>query len=385
MAFPRPLAIVRGREEIGESLRSRAESDPAPHVRDAQSLLSMIAAANGTGISKANALQVPSLVRALNIYARTIAAFPLREKIGRDEVVARPFLTQPNATIPYAPYMMRTVNDLCLYDRAYWRVTSRTWDNFPASVVRIPVDQATDPLYPWDQPSPMDMQFLWNGVPVPDRDLIRFEGDGNGGWLTLGATVLNTALALEAATLRYAEYPLPSIILKNTGADLPASVVDELLDAWEAARTNRSTAYLNSTIDTITQGWSANDLQLVDAREAAGRAVARLCNLDPVWVGAGVPGSSLTYANRTDLYRQLLDVSLTPVMDIIAGRLSMNDVTPRGHRVSFDTTVFLRANPTETATLVGSMLPLRVISIDEARDLLDLPDLMDIDQNPEVI
>ena len=384
MAFPRPLTIVRGREEIGESLRSRAEA-PAPHVRDAQSLLALIQASQGQVIAKADALQVPAFVRALNIYSHTIAAFPLREKVGRDEVVARAFLAQPNQTIPYSPYMMRTVNDLCLYDRAYWRVVARTWDGFPSSVVRMPVDQVTDPLYPWDQPTPMDMQVLWNGVPVPDRDLIRFEGDGNGGWLTLGATVLNTALALEAATLRYAEYPLPTIILKNTGADLPADVVDDLLDAWEAARTNRATAYLNSTIDTISQGWSANDLQLVDAREAAGRAVARLCNLDPVWVGAGVPGSSLTYANRTDLYRQLLDVSLTPIMDLIAGRLSMNDVTPRGHQVTFDTTVFLRSNPTDTAALVRDMLPLGIITREEARDLLDLPDLMDIDQNPEVI
>ena len=168
-------------------------------------------------------------------------------------------------------------------------------------------------------------------------------------------------------------------------ADLPASVVDDLLDAWETARTNRSTAYLNSTIDTISQGWSANDLQLVDAREAAARAVARLCNLDPTWVGASVPGSSLVYSNRTDLYRQLLDISLTPVMDLIAGRLSMNDVTPRGHTVSFDTTVFLKGNATDAAQVIATLLPLNVIDRTEARELLDLPDLMDIDQNQGAI
>jgi hypothetical protein len=194
------------------------------------------------------------------------------------------------------------------------------------------------------------------------------------------ASACNTAAALEAASLRYAEYPVPNVILKNSGADLPGSVVDDLLDAWEAARTNRSTAYLNSTISTETiGGFSPNDMQLVAARDASALAIARQANLDAAWVNATQSGSSLTYTNRTDLYRQLLDLSLTPVMLQISQRLSMNDVTPRGHEVEFDTSVFLRGNPAEIATLISTLRPLEVISIDEARELLDLPDLMEAD------
>jgi len=103
--------------------------------------------------------------------------------------------------------------------------------------------------------------------------------------------------------------------------------------------------------------------------------VARFANLDPTWCGAGIPGSSLTYSNRVDLYRQLLDVSLTPVMLNVSERLSMNDITPRGHRVTFDTSVFLRGNPAELAGIVATLLPLNVMDRDEARDLLDLPTL----------
>jgi hypothetical protein len=57
----------------------------------------------------------------------------------------------------------------------------------------------------------------------------------------------------------------------------------------------------------------------------------------------------------------------------------MNDVTPRGHAVEFDTSVFLRGNPSEIASLIATLRPLDVISIDEARELLDLPDLMESD------
>jgi phage portal protein BeeE len=205
--------------------------------------------------------------------------------------------------------------------------------------------------------------------------VIKFYGDGTGGWLRVGSTAINTAAALEAATLRYSETPMPTVVLKNTGADLPASQVDDILEAWEAARANRSTAYLNSVIDADQMGWNARDLQLVEARQASAAAVARFANLDPIWCGAGIPGSSLTYSNRVDLYRQLLDVSLTPVMLNVSERLSMNDITPRGHRVTFDTSVFLRGNPAELAGIVATLLPLNVMDRQEARDLLDLPTL----------
>jgi HK97 family phage portal protein len=165
--------------------------------------------------------------------------------------------------------------------------------------------------------------------------------------------------------------------LKNSGADLPVSVVDDLLDAWEEARQNRSTAYLNSTISADTFGWNARDLQLVEGRNASATMIARLCNLDPVWVGAGVSGSSLTYSNRTDLYRQLLDLSLTPIMKMIQDRLSMNDVTPRGHEVDFDTSSFLKSNPLEMAQIVNTLQPLGVIDRAEARRMIDLPDIID--------
>ena len=214
--------------------------------------------------------------------------------------------------------------------------------------------------------------FYYIGTAVPARDVIKFYGDGLGGWLTTGAAAINTAAALEAATLNYSEYPMPTVVLKNTGADLPATTVDALLAAWEEARSNRATAYLNSAIEAKGMGWSARDLALVEARNESAIGIARIANLDPVWVGASVTGSSLTYSNRVDLYRQLLDISLRPVMDMITHRLSMPDVTPRGHAVRFDTSGFLRGNASDLADLVQKLVPLGVLTADEARTVIDL-------------
>ena len=119
-------------------------------------------------------------------------------------------------------------------------------------------------------------------------------------------------------------------------------------------------------------GWSARDLALVEARNESAVQIARLANLDPVWLGAGVSGSSVVYANRVDLYRQLLDTSLRPIMDLFTHRLSMPDITPRGHAVRFDTSGFLRGNPTELGALVATLVPLNILTADEARMVMDL-------------
>jgi len=379
------LKLIRSQQDGARAIAvPSTELGEVPYVREGPGtpLLASMMRGASYSVALATAYQVPAFVKALKTYTHTISTFPLRETVGMDEVVPRPFLGQPNRNTTYWALMTRTVSDLLLHDRCYWVVTSRTWDGFPRDVLGMPLDQVTDngiASTTYNGLPPRSNDIYWNGVRVPGADVIRFDGDGIGGWLTVGASVINTAAALEAATLNYAAYPLPSIILKNTGADIPAEVVDELLTAWEDARSNRSTAYLNSTIETKEVGWNASEMQLTEAKNYAGIQVARLANLDPVWVGAGVESASLTYANRVDLYRQLLDLALRPVMAAIEQRLSGDDVTPRGHEVEFDTTKFLRQNPTEVGALITSLFALvdemgnRVLTVDEARALLDLP------------
>jgi len=378
VAFPRSLKVVRDQAEIA-SAAAQALEGPVPHARESGALLAAIASGYGGIVSMNTAMQVPAFAKALKTYTATISAFPLREYITDGPVRPRTLLERPSRSMPYSSVMQRTITDLLCYDVAYWRIVKRSWDGFPDEIVPMRVQDVTDlnggnvgvdvNAYPPSDP------FYHLGNRVPVGDVIKFYGDGMGGWLRTGATAINTAAALEAATLRYSETPMPSVVLKNTGADLPASMVDDILEAWETARANRSTAYLNSVIEADQMGWNARDLQLVEARQASAAAISRFANLDPMWCGAGIPGSSITYANRVDLFRSLLEMSLSPVMLQVSERLSMDDITPRGHRVTFDTSVFLRGNPAELAAIVNILLPLGVIDVAESRDLLDIPTL----------
>jgi hypothetical protein len=366
VGIPRPLRLIRDTASVAADVTTAvaAEADPT-HVRELRTVLDVIAADQALSlVTMKTALQVPAFTKALKTYTHTIATFPLREHAGGEEVPPRSLLVQPDRNTTYWSTMTRTVRDLLAYDVAFWEIMERAWDGFPTYCRAVDGNLATQ--LP-------DGTVIEGGRTISPARLIRFDGDGLGGWLTTGAHAIHAAASLEAAAVRYAEFPLPTIILKNTGADLPPDQVDALLEAWEQARQTRATAYINSTMETKEFGFSAADLQLVDARNAAAIQIARLANLDPIWTGAGVPGSSLTYSNRVDLYRQLLDTALAPVMATIGQRLSAGDVTPRGHTVTFDTAVFLKANPSDIAGVIERMLPLGVMDIPTAQALLDLP------------
>jgi hypothetical protein len=359
----------------------RAADADTIHVRELSTFTvdSALLALTGGRASLATALRVPAFTRAFKLFTHTISCFPLREYDTAGATDPRPFLVNPSRRTTYPAHMARIVGDLLAYDRAFLLVTSVAWDGYPMTGEWLPYHEVTVPSRTSGFPAG---GIQWNGNTYPLSDpsgpgttpgsVIVFDGDGMGGWLTTGVDAIALAASLLAAVVNTAEIPAPSVILKNTGADLTSDQVDALLTAWETARADRSTAYLNSTLAAESlAGYSPNDLQLVESRNAAATDIARNASLDPVWVGAGVPGSSLTYANRVDLRKDLVDLALAAPMSWITSRLSCADVTPRGHTVAFDTDVFLRANTGDLAEIITKLHPLEVVTTDEARTLLD--------------
>jgi hypothetical protein len=50
----------------------------------------------------------------------------------------------------------------------------------------------------------------------------------------------------------------------------------------------------------------------------------------------------------------------------------MPDVTPRGHAVRFDTSGFLRGNAGDLGALVAQLVPLGILTAEEARTVIDI-------------
>jgi hypothetical protein len=267
------------------------------------------------------------------------------------------------------------VQDLALWGYAYWfnpEWNQRAGWRFPDSkapkhrtIVRIPPEDVAlirhneVTLYVYDG----------QGVPhptrVPPEAVIIFDAPA-GHWLKDGARALATSQMLEDSVRMYAQTPLPQTVVRNQGPRKTQAQVEELLAAIEASRVKRSTAYVGRDLELDTMGWDAQQIALSEARAQQVLEVARITGIPPLYLAQGIQGSSHNYSNLT---QQRLDLhsALVPFTNAIAERLSFDDVTGNGYTVSFDYTPFLRVDPTMRADLYSKLIPLGVMTAEEAR------------------
>lgn len=324
-------------------------------------------------ISYDQAMTVPACARARNIIAGTIGTLGLNafNKTTGAKIEGRSILEQPDPALATNVMHTWTASDILFYGQAFWQVLeTSTEDGRPTRARRI------DPLrvsFQTDSITNAVIDGFWiDGYQAPmagPGSVIYFAGTDNG-VLNRGGRTLKTAIDLEAAASRMANEPVPTMVIKNSGVDLPPEQVSNLLASWKAARQSRATAYLSGPLDVQAFGFDANQLQLTEARQFIASEISRLVGL-PAWY-LNAEAASMTYTNVTSERRSLVDFSLKPILHSIEERLSMDDITPRGQVVRFDLDDYLRGNPMEQVEVIGKMIELGLISVDEAREEMDL-------------
>lgn len=330
----------------------------------------------GTGspfVTRQQAMQVPAVARARNIICSTIGTLPLevRRESNNSRVTTPPFIRQPDPRMPGAIVYTWLAEDLLFNGVGYLRILELGVDGRPVSAEWISSTRVTKNL---DAKGFTINSYNVDGTRVPNLglgSLIPFTGLDEG-VLNRGGTTILAALALEKTVKRYADEPSPSMVLKSN-LPLPKERVTAILDAWKTARNQRGTAFINDTIDFEKIGFNPAELTLNEARQYMATEIARLMNI-PEWYVAGNSSGSMTYSNVTTERRALVDFSLRPIMTAIEQRLSDIDITPRGSFVRFDLDDFYRGNPTERADIYTKLVPLGIMTVEEAREMEDLID-----------
>jgi len=157
--------------------------------------------------------------------------------------------------------------------------------------------------------------------------------------------------------------------IKNNGADLPEAQVQGILAGWKSARQNRSTAYLTSTLDYQTVGYSPKDMTYNESSQYLSTEIARLMNV-PAFMVSSDMNNSMTYQNVLDSRKEYVAYSLQPYICAIEERLSLDDITRHGNIVKFavDET-FLRADTMARLDAIEKMLALGLIDVNDAREM----------------
>lgn len=326
----------------------------------------------GAGImDRATALQVATVSRCRNLICGVISYLPLElyKKSTGEELESPLWLEQPDMRQPRAVTLAYTVDSLIFYGVAYWRVTSLYADDGRPSgfewVANTRVTTVTDPKgYEVEY-------YAIDGQKVPMAgigSLVTFQSLLPG-VLDTGSRTIQAALDVQKAAAVAAATPMATGFIKNNGADLPEAQVQGILAGWKSARQNRSTAYLTSTLDYQTVGYSPKEMTYNESSQYLSTEIARLMNV-PAFMVSSDMNNSMTYQNVLDSRKEYVAYSLQPYICAVEERLSMDDITRHGNIVKFNISeTFLRADDMARLDAIEKMLALGLIDLEHAREM----------------
>jgi HK97 family phage portal protein len=324
--------------------------------------------------TRQQAMAIPTIARARGILCSTVASLPMEQysKLNGAHLATPSVINQPDPRVPGSAIYAWLAEDLLFHGVGYGQVLEQYGDTGRVrSWTRISPDRVTQKL---NHLQTEIIGYQVDGSVVPTQgigSLVVFYGLDEGILNRAGRTI-RAAHALEQAAETFAKEPVPLQVLKSNGTNLPAERIAKLLEAWRAARLNKSTAFLNADVELQALGIDPAKLQLNEARQYVALELARACNLPAYFVSAET--TSMTYSNMTSERRGLIDFSLRPILTAIEQRLSMPDFIPSTSEVRFSLDDFLRGNALERAQVYQILNTIGAMSVEQIREEEDLID-----------
>ena len=301
------------------------------------------------GEARNRAMQVPAISRARDLHASVISAMPLKmyrerwndtdREMVYEDLAPRSWLRRPDPSIPYETLMAWTFDDLFFFGRAFWYITSRTQDGYPASYTRLPAGSITtdDQVGPvWFAPS---NAVYFQGGEIDPSLLVQFISPVQG-VIYSSEQAIATALKIEDARYRNANTAIPSGILKQTGGEpLSAQELADLAAAFNAARVTNQTAALNEFLSYEPTTATPDKMLLIESAQFSALQMAQICNIPPYLLG--VPTGSYAYTNSRESRWDLWLYGTKTYAECITSTLSANSILPNGTYVEFNTDEYL--------------------------------------------
>ena len=262
------------------------------------------------------------------------------DEMEKMPLAPRTWLRKIDPTLPNNFILSWTFDDLFFYGRAFWYITSRTADGFPASFTRLPAAmvQTLDQSGPvWFAPS---KQIIFQGGELDPNDVVQFLSPIQG-IVYQSTQAVATALKIEKRRYQNASSPIASGTLRQVGGEpLSAQELADMAASFDAAReSGAGTAALNEFVTYTETLTSPDKMLLIDSAEFSALEMCRLCNTPSYLAGIAVGGYS--YVSNSGARLDLYSFGVKPYAECIASTLSMNNVLPAGTYVEFDVQKYL--------------------------------------------
>jgi len=299
------------------------------------------------GEARNRAMSVPTVSRARDLMASVIGCMPLKmynemwngTEMEKMPLAPRTWLRKIDPALPNNFILSWTFDDLFFFGRAFWFITSRTADHFPASYTRLPAAmvQTLDQAGPvWFAPS---KQIVFQGGELDPNDVVQFLSPIQG-IVYQSVQAVATALKLENARYRNASSAIPAGVLRQTGGEpLSGQELADLAASFNHARETNQTAALNEFVNYTETQTSPDKMLLIDSSNYQSLEMCRLCNIPSYLAGISVGGYS--YVSNQGARLDLFSFGVKPYAECIASTLSQNNVLPAGTYVEFDVQKYL--------------------------------------------
>lgn len=295
--------------------------------------------------TRRGAMRLGPVTRGRNLLAGSGARCPLRDFTGDTLTPVQPsWLLQTDDGSSWQHRTLWTIDDHLFHGWSLWHLRLGA-DRFPLAGSHVQYEA-------WEVDD--DNRLLVGGVPVKNTDEWVLLPGLHEGILCDGLDVLRDARDLFAIVRDRLENNIPPVSLEaQPGADrLNRDEIDAVIASYKDARKrNGGVGYTNEWLKaTFGKGNQDSDL-LIEARNAAAVDLARLIGIHAGLVDATAPKASLNYETQTGRNQEFIDFDLALYLMPIEARLSMDDITPHGRRVVFDTSVLSGVfSPTGPAT-----------------------------------
>lgn len=294
------------------------------------------------------AMSVPSVTRAISLLSTVVSTLDFRsytlqwtgQRYEKLYVEGESWMTRPNPTETRNFTLSVTTRDLIMQGRAFWLVTSRYANGFPATFQWLPAANVSTPNNEGPQWFGAPDEIMFNGIPLNPKDVVTFLS-GSQGIIYTGSRAIQCAIRLDEAAARFASNEIAAGYLQQKGGEpMSGEELAEMAAAWAQNRRENAIGALNEYVNFEEFASDPSKLQLVEGREYSAKDLSRLMDI-PAYLLAVDQAGSMTYSNAQEARRDLIEFGARPLLHAIAERLSMDDVLPRGRHVEFDTDAYI--------------------------------------------
>ena len=294
-------------------------------------------------LTRTEAMTVPAMNKARNLICPAIARLSLWQynADGRLPVEQQPtWLYRTDAGVSPFTRMCWTLDDLLFFGASLWSV-DRGSERQITFAERVPIEW-------WHVDN--DGAILIHDEVVEDASSVLYFPSHTEGLLDVAGATLRAARDVDKSVARRASSPVPVMEIHHTDPDTPINETEAkaYVTGYNQARRDPegATVFTPPHVELKPHGANADSGAMVEARNAIRLDVANLTNLPAALLDGSVAAASLTYVTTEGKKSELVELTYAPWIADIQGRLSLDDVVPRGSRVLFDQTELQEVAPT---------------------------------------